>query len=398
MRAGSGSSSVVGRLRRRTPSGWGLRRVVAAGTCLAVALGIVATARHLAIPAPTGPHAVGLERLAWVDASREEVHTPTAGDHRAVAVRLWYPAEHGSGTLGAYLPELGAIGEGLQAAGAVGRVEAMGLRWVRHHARQDAAVATAGPAFPVVLLSPGNQTNVAFYATLAEELASRGYAVVGVDHPYQVAAVELPGGAIATYDHADDGLGAVPRKVDERVDDLQFVLAQLHARGRDLAEGRLDLSRVAVIGHSLGGLAAVELCRRRPDILACANLDGQAAGGPLSTRADATAPEQPFLFLTKERDLHPELQRRFELAGEGAYRVVVPAARHDHFADGALFRPSINPFARTVDRVAVTTRGLVAGFLDRHLAGAGARAFAGVPAATDVLVNAYPLGGRPPIP
>lgn len=363
----------------------------------ALVLLTVATGVHLQIPGPTGPYAVGREQHTWVDQARPETHTADPADRRTVAVQLWYPAVAGTGTPGPYVPELGSLADGLAAAG-IGRVEQWGLQLVRHDSRDNADVAAAEAAFPVVLLEPGNETNVAFYATLAEELASHGYVVVGVDHPYQVAAVPLPGGAVATYDPAGDVMGAVTAKIDERVADLGFVLAQLEAEAATLVDGRLDLDQVAAVGHSNGGLAALELCRQRTAILACVNLDGQGAGGPFSTEAEGVAPDQPFLFLTKEVELHPEIHRRFEAAGAGAVRVVLPAAAHHHFTDGAMFHPTLDPTRRTADQVATTARSLVLAFLDRHVRGHTTTTFDGIGPTTDIYVNVYPLEGRPPIP
>jgi alpha-beta hydrolase superfamily lysophospholipase len=256
------------------------------------------------------------------------------------------------------------------------------------------------------VLSPGNATNVAFYATIAEELASHGYVVAGVDHPYQVAAVVLPDGTVASYDAVPDQLpvserqAAVAAKIEERVADIRFVLDQLASLARDgsLLEGRLDLDQVGIMGHSNGGLAAVEACREDVRLRACLNVDGQQAGGPFSVAPGGVAPDQPFLFLTKETALHPALAERFEAAGEGAYRVVIPEARHEQFADGPLFQPALLPIGRPAERVLVTARGFAQAFFSRYLAGASPSVFSRVPAPADVYVNVYPLGGQPSLP
>ncbi|HEX2420882.1 MAG TPA: hypothetical protein VHL55_04720, partial [Acidimicrobiia bacterium] len=104
-----------------------------------------------------------------------------------------------------------------------------------------------------------------------------------------------------------------------------------------------------------------------------------------------TVPEQSFMFLTKEVDLHEELAARFEAGGEGGYRVVIPVASHADFADGALFAPSIWPFARTVDKVNEVTRGFVNAFFDLTLKGEARSVLGDVSAGTDVYVYVYPL-------
>ena len=67
----------------------------------------------------------------------------------------------------------------------------------------DAEVAKSQMHYPVIILSPGNGTNIEFYASLASEIASHGYIVAGLNHPYDVPAVELSNGDIAPYDRVN---------------------------------------------------------------------------------------------------------------------------------------------------------------------------------------------------
>ena len=67
---------------------------------------------------------------------------------------------------------LDSVAEGLTQSGSLSGIEVAALRLVRT-AALDAAIAAG--RHPVIVLSPGNQTNDAFYASLAEELASHGY-------------------------------------------------------------------------------------------------------------------------------------------------------------------------------------------------------------------------------
>ena len=379
-----------------------IRAVFAVPAVVLILLGVGMAAR-LQVLTPTGPYPVGRQHLTWVDSSRSETHTADQSDDRTVALQLWFPAQAGTGQPGPYLPGRADIADGLVASGELNRLSVWGLRFVRDAARDGARISPAQRSYPVVLLSPGNATNVAFYATIAQELASRSYIVVGIDHPYQVAAVQLPDGTVATYHAAADrssgaGSDGVATKVQERVDDVRFVLDGLAATHGSLLEGRMDLGRVGILGHSNGGLTAAEACRQDPRLGACMNLDGQAAGGPFSISQQGTAPKQPFMYLTKETALHPEVGRRFEAAGDGTYRVVVPAAEHDEFADGARFRPTLNPLGRSPEHVLTVSRGFAASFFDIHLRGAGRAALGQVPAPTNVYVNVYPLGDQPPLP
>lgn len=367
----------------------------------AIVVYAASTMLRLAIPAPTGPHAVGRETLVWVDYSRPEHHTIDPGDVRSVPIQVWYPAQPGTGRPAEYVDNLDAIEDGLKASGELSWVEVLGLRMVRHQAFEGAEVAATQEGFPLLVLSPGNATNVAFYAALAEDLASRGYVVIGVDHPFQVAATVDADGSVAWYDRSmETSLRSVEPKIEERVEDIAFLLGQLRAgaAGTEFLESSLDLDRIGILGHSNGGLTAVEMCRRDPALGACLNIDGQAAGGPFGHEVDALAPEQPFMYLTKESAIHEELHRRFEAAGDGAVRAVVPNAAHGDFADGGMFEPDFIPFSSTAESVVMTTRALAAAFFDHWLKEPRQRPFAGLDVGSDVFINIYPLGDRQPIP
>jgi dienelactone hydrolase len=216
-----------------------------------------------------------------------------------------------------------------------------------------------------------------------------------------VAAVALDGG-VAVYegDGAGDPQATIAKKVEERTADLAFVLDRLagDSAGLEALAGRLDLQRIGVVGHSNGGIAAADLCRTDPRVDACMNVDGQSAGGPFSAAPNPEAPTKPFLFLTKERELHPALAALFEAGGAGTWRVVLPSAAHGDFTDGARFVPRVAPLDGTPDRVLRIERGFARAFFDHALRGAPASVLGTVDAPADVYVEGWPLRGRPTLP
>ncbi len=391
-----------GRAGRPSPRRLGALAVLLIAVVVAGAVG--STIAYLRLPAPTGAYGVGRATALLTDPGRAEPRA--AGGDRQVGIVAWYPATAGSGEPAGYVPDLERLRDGLAASGEIAPLAIAGLDAIQASARTGAELAVAArdgtTGFPVVLLSPGNATNVAFYGSLAEDLASRGYVVIGVDHPYQVAAVALDDGAMAVYEGdaaAGRGEGGISARIEERVADLGYVLDRLTTgAGVEALDGHLDLNRVAVVGHSNGGLAAAELCRRDVRVQACVNLDGQAAGGPLGTTTDAGVPDQPFLFVTKETRLHPTLAARFEAGGAGTFRVVIPSATHAAFTDGPRFEPRLAPVDGTADHVLALERGFVGAFLDHTLRGAPATVFSELAAPADVYVEVYPLGGRPTLP
>jgi pimeloyl-ACP methyl ester carboxylesterase len=376
---------------------------------VALAIGVVAAASttastlaYLRLPAPTGSFAVGRSDVLLVDASRTE-RRATPAVPRAVRVIVWYPASAGSGQPASYVPGFDRIRDGLVASGEISPLAVSGLELVTAHAREDAAVAPDRSRYPTVVLSPGNATNVAFYGSLAEDLASHGYVVVGIDHPWQVAAVDLGAAGVAVYEQEPAGGGTgdeTAAKVDERLADISFVLDRLAADAAGVAAlaDRLDLDRVGVAGHSNGGIAAAETCATDARADACANIDGQHAGGPFSTRPDPGPPAKPFLFLTKETELHPVLDALFEQGGPDTYRVVAPAATHQAFTDGPRFEPRLAPLDGAADHALAVERSFVRAFFGRTLRDAPQTVFANLAPPTEVFVEVYPLGDRPNLP
>lgn len=360
--------------------------VVGSLTCLAlVAAGVVA-AWALPVPVlprPSGDADVGTTVVQWTDPDREETATPDGGDRRTVVVQLWYPAgpvADGSSRaqyLGRTRHE--AVTVARAAAGYLGLPALVldGPPRARSHAVPDAAPADG--RFPVVLFSPGLGGLRTQNTAWAEDLASRGYVVAAVDHPYDSAAVVLADGrtvrtrVAATGDpDADARLRTGWTQV--RAADLRFVLTQLgRLDGGELAgalAGHLDTGRAAATGHSLGGAAAVRAAQEDPRVGAVIDLDGglDVEAGPLHV---------PVLALTHELADEADagyVRRLTDVLERGtatSYRLTVPGSAHLTFTDAPLYLPPVPAVAGSLGRagsVRLTTETSAA-FLDATLRG-----------------------------
>ncbi len=327
------------------------------------------------LPSPSGHYMVGRMTFRWVDTSRPEVLTDDPNDFREVIAVIWYPAVQGTGTKAGYFPDISSLSKSLTESGEIEAWQSYGLRLVRSESRLDAEPVRDQGAFPVVILSPGNGTNVDFYTSLAGEITSYGYIVVGLNHPYDVAAVELSDGSIAPYNKSQWLLGIsahqiyTTERIKVRTADMLFALDQLtlmNADSKSPFAGQMDLTSVAAVGHSLGGITASEACKADSRIKSCLNWDGLQAGSPFSTDFDAAPPSQPFLFLTKESQLHPRQIENFESTVE-SYWVVIHDASHDSFTDGRLLEPSLLPLPNQADRLMDLIQKFTLAFLDRTL-------------------------------
>ncbi len=324
----AGSGTVYGMTTRTSDSGPRRRALLAATALAAVGVGVGAAqpkavaapaARRvrLTLPAPTGPYPVGTVSQRLVDHGRPDPWVASRPS-RELMVSVRYPARDVEG-----YPRAAQLSPG-EAAGfdrlnSFGGVPRGSVDWAatRTFAHQGAPPARArrGAARPVVLYSPGVGDPRSLGTTLTDELASRGYVVVCVDHTYDASAVEFPDGRIETsrlpeeYERAERE-GRVVKLLRKtcavRVADLRFVLDQLAA----IAPTPFAPSALGAFGQSAGGFAALQAMHDDRRIAAAANLDGLLAyvqedqdPGPLSTVA-ADGVDRPVLLLGKDGNDH----------------------------------------------------------------------------------------------
>jgi dienelactone hydrolase len=321
---------------------------------LTAALGSFISYTHLKTPLPTGSYPIGRNRLGWTDSSRKEIATSPGSDEREVITEIWYPAKNNTGTKASYVPELQSISKGLVQSGEVNSFETFGLKYVRSHTVKEAEVIDAN--LPVVILSPGNATNIEFYSSYAEELASNGFIVFGINHPYDVAAVRLQNNDIAIYSpEASADLGRLETRIEERLKDITFLIKQIEILNKQgTFKNKIDLEHIGVAGHSLGGITAAQACMRESKVKACVNIDGIQEGGPYAIRRTDQVLAKPFLFITKENP-SPALGDLI-IRDPFLKNIVIPGVSHSDFADGPLFEPSILPIERPVDKAIRETR------------------------------------------
>ncbi|PZG29191.1 alpha/beta hydrolase [Spongiactinospora gelatinilytica] len=337
--------------------------VAGLGMALALAVPAGATAPSggdpITLPAPTGPHPVGWEELHLVDRGRPDPWAPPAP--RELMVSVWYPAAVARGAAVPYATaeESRLLLDLMEQAG---DLPPDTLTRVRTHARAGAPPLRTRHRLPLVVLSPGLTDPRWMLTSLAEDLASRGYMVAGVDHPYEAAAVTFPDGRVATCRVCAGG-DQGEKVVAGRVRDISFVLDRLKGHGR---YGKMiDHGRVAAVGHSIGGAAAAATMAADRRVDAGINLDGSFR--PPLARDLA----RPFLMLAA--DAHGKHGDNWNdtwahLTGWRRW-LQVPGMAHRSPSDVPIIAEALGlqvqklPGARCVKIV----REYVAAFADRHL-------------------------------
>lgn len=199
------------------------------------------------LPKMTGKYEVKTEVYTYTDDSRIETFN-NSGKNRKVTAEFWYPAD-------------------------------------------------AGGRYPLVVFSHGMFGIRASNTSTYRELASNGYIVCSIDHPYHSLYTIDTDGNFTMVDRSfmkeamdiNNGvydeetkykLGQEFLKV--RTADMNFVLDTIIKNAKEVGPGQVyqlvDTNKIGLLGHSLGGAAGAQLGRERSDIDAVINLDGELLG------------------------------------------------------------------------------------------------------------------------
>jgi dienelactone hydrolase len=240
---------------------------------------------------------------------------------------------------------------------------------------RDAAVAEG--VHPVVVFSPGLTGTFTDYTFLMEDLASRGYIAVAVDHTYEATAVEFSNGRFVRSVVGSHLGGEVPRDrktlssaVDVRLKDVSFVIdqiARLNVRRDSPFLGRFDLSKIAVAGHSFGGLTALLTSQSDPHIKAAILID------PVLPDVLPGATDKPLLLMTADRQQWAanECDLWRNLHGS-RFAVSLQGTEHVALSDWIwLTKDAVRTGPMGPEKTMSAMRDYVAAFLDTNLRGEG---------------------------
>jgi dienelactone hydrolase len=202
---------------------------------------------------------------------------------------------------------------------------------------------------PIVLLEHGSGVVPAIYTILAEGLASNGYVVVATNHPPDSLIAVFPDGHETKFqpywpqnaDRRTQGVAIGKFAEDVLVADVRFVLDQLQQLNLNdgFWRGHLDLSRVAIVGHSMGGTTAALALKEDGRIRVGVNLDGSTYPG-MNADVRPMALGKPLLFMeTEEHASDPETHGKEFVGSEGnTYYVVLAGNEHMAFTDVPLLQ------------------------------------------------------------
>lgn len=327
------------------------------------------------LPEHAGEYVVGTTTFMLEDTSRDEIITDNPNDNRKLMVRAWYPSDDLSSNvkemeyMHPFEAEYFAKKYGLPA------FTLNHLKNVETNVYEDLIVSDQESTFPVLLFSHGYNVPPATYASFLSEIASHGYIIFAVNHPYQSVATVFPDGNKVSFDYqyesknfenvweqiveleeqfwaagSDSAKRDIIREISDLypnaemmrqwAEDLSFVIDQLeeiNSQTNNRFYGKLNLDKIGAFGHSAGGGTAGQLMLTDSRVKAGVNWDGAQWADMIDSRLD-----QPFLRIEavyEPTKFAPNDLVYHNVNEEVHYDVKVDGFGHSNFSDIPLLIP-----------------------------------------------------------
>lgn len=316
---------------------------------------------HSLLPPLTGDFCIGSREVRVTDTSRAKTFTEETDNQRDLMLRIWYPTDTTTGTFSKYMDSSSYswMIKTFQMPSSF-TLPTDADDQIKPHSIINAPLATSQQTFPVLLFSPGLKYVTATYTAFLEQLASHGYIIVAINHSYVSGVTVLPGQA--TPIEISEKLTFAAELNDTQfgvvVDDTKFVLNQISNPSGDLSflANRLDLAKVGMLGHSLGGSIAMQMCEGNTTIVkACANMDGVPRG---TVTTNGTS--KPLLLSRSVVVLNDaKFTNLFSVLTGDAYSLRIAGVGHSNFSDGPLMIQHFIPSALTNEFLSRVTNTLI---------------------------------------
>ena len=258
------------------------------------------------MPLPSGEFSIGTESFVLTDSSREEMYADVG--NRKIKIQFWYPAESTDGyDLVPWLEDGRVVAQALAKDMSLPPFILNHTALIMSNSYKEAPVSNAFDEYPIVVISHGWRGFRNLHTDLAEELASLGYVVVGIDHTYgSVATVfsdeeiaYLNPEALPDRETHSDFLEYANQLVNTYAGDIVLTLDELKKMNTgDVSsrfEGKLDLTNIGLLGHSTGGGADVAVAINDIRIKALIGMDAWVE--PIYETEIQKGLDMPALFL-----------------------------------------------------------------------------------------------------
>ncbi len=330
------------------------------------------------LPKPVGKYVVGITQLDFTDKSRTKVFQFEEDNaFRKIPVTIFYPAESDRGKDSAPYssPELlEALSK--MTFGLISKSVAK----VKTNCYQNTPISGSKNNYPVIIFNHGYGGYMMQSTVLCSDLASLGYIVVSVGHPYESLGIKYLDGSViimnktaqqsvksgisfqyfvkmlkaSTKEYYSDIKAMkiadyIYREIAEDlnknvkiwVEDSVFVAEQLSALNKgeieSIFENRLKLDLgIGITGHSYGGATAAQACLNSDRFVARINIDGGSCGDFLYKDIN-----KPFMLMGTH--LIKNISRTTYIYNtKDAYIVTLDDTQHLGYSDGLFISRQVN--------------------------------------------------------
>ena len=334
------------------------------------------------LPAPTGPYSVGTRVFNWEDKSREEWFTETPDDFRKIVVQIWYPTHGVMGNPAPYLDyayhRVKPISEQVE----LPPFMINHIQDVHSNSYMNAPLKAADGPYPLVIFSHGLGGMRMQNTIQMEELASRGFIALAMDHPFDANLTVFNDGSRADYRSGIIGEVTVEEfwnirlpQINTRVDDVSYVLdyiEEIQIENDDFWN-MIDLGRVGIMGHSFGGGTAIVASSRDTRLDACIALDGWLV--PVEQQIIKNGLNVPFLFIGQTYWTNPvnyeNLHTLIATSTGLAKKIILDGTKHFDYSDTPQFSTSSRKFGISgnmdLDELRYLLNINIVSFFEKHL-------------------------------
>lgn len=243
---------------------------------------------------PSRRYGVGITTYHWVDQSRQELNAQNLQHpNRELMVYCFYPTHKHVHQEPYNQDQVVGYKGVLSYTSKLPAWIFSGLDFLKVNEQPNAPLVECKEKFPVVIVSHGWGALVHGWTWFCELLASHGYFVVGINHPYVAQVTRYPDNRVVetlvfkkAAERKKEGGEELYRswkegQVEICAQDVSSVidkLEELSKQGAEFWSNKIDLDRIGVMGGSFGGTVSMRACRKDPRIKCCVDMDGCLRG------------------------------------------------------------------------------------------------------------------------
>ena len=351
---------------------------------LLLSLGLFYAFPKMNIPDPSGQYKIGTLTFVIQDEERLEWYTDDPEDKRRFAFTMWYPADEVDHKDVAKWIGHSEISKELAKGIGLPSFVLNQTSEILSNSYTFASFSNDQDTYPVVIISHGWGGFMSLHTDLAEELASRGYVVISIDHTYGSVATAFDDDIVYQNKNAlpnrseDTFLDAANQLVYTYAGDILKTLDYLEEENALNAsssfKGRLDLDHIGLMGHSTGGGADVAVALSDDRIKALIGLDAWVE--PIDEEEIRNGLNIPAIFLrsaTWEEGLNNANLYELILKSDQARLYQIDGTTHSDFSMAYMFSPLTGTIGYTgsLDKLYLVQmqKDIMNQFFDEHLKG-----------------------------